>query len=103
MTGTPFALKTHPNIRPSTLRSSLMPHPLLASANEASKPIWLVTEQTWSDIAGQLPQMAQGFAKAQGFAGKAGSHCLLPDSSGELSGVAFGINGADTKHSDPFL
>jgi leucyl aminopeptidase len=80
-----------------------MPHPLLASANEASKPIWLVTEQTWPDIAGQLPEMAQGFAKAQGFTGKAGSHCLLPDASGELFGVAFGVNGSDARHSDPFL
>ncbi|MCD6071445.1 MAG: leucyl aminopeptidase [Microvirga sp.] len=80
-----------------------MPHPLLASANEASKPIWLVTEQTWHEIAGSLPPMAQGFAKAQGFTGKAGSHCLLPDANGDLLGVAFGINGVDTKHSDPFL
>ncbi|MBB3017561.1 leucyl aminopeptidase [Microvirga lupini] len=80
-----------------------MPHALLASANEASKPIWLVTEQTWPDIAGQLPPLAQGFAKAQGFAGKTGSHCLLPDANGDLLGVAFGINGTDAKQSDPFL
>ncbi|MBJ6126315.1 leucyl aminopeptidase family protein [Microvirga splendida] len=80
-----------------------MPHPLLASANESSKPIWLVTEQTWPDIAGQLPQLAQGFAKAQGFAGKAGSHCLLPDADGNLLGVAFGLGGSDAKSNDPFL
>ena len=47
--------------------------------------------------------MAQGFAKAQGFEGKAGSHCLLPDADGNLVGVAFGLNGADAKRSDPFL
>ena len=47
--------------------------------------------------------MAQGFAKAQGFEGKAGSHCLLPDADGDLFGVAFGLNGADAKHNDPFL
>ena len=80
-----------------------MPHPLLASANDASKPIWLVTEQTWPAIAEQLPQTAQGFARAQGFQGKAGSHCLLPDADGNLLGVAFGLNGADAKHTDPFL
>jgi leucyl aminopeptidase len=80
-----------------------MPHPLLASTNDTSKPIWLVTEQTWADIAGQLPPIAQGFAKAQGFEGKAGSHCLLPDADGELLGVVFGINGADARHNDPFL
>ena len=80
-----------------------MPHPLLASANDASKPVWLVTEQTWPTIAEGLPQTARGFAKAQGFEGKAGSHCLLPDADGNLMGVAFGLNGADAKHTDPFL
>ncbi|MDP8919225.1 MAG: leucyl aminopeptidase family protein, partial [Pseudomonadota bacterium] len=80
-----------------------MPHPLLASANDASKPVWLVTEQTWPSMAEGLPQTAQGFAKAQGFQGKAGSHCLLPDADGNLMGVAFGLNGADAKHTDPFL
>lgn len=80
-----------------------MPHPLLAPATDTSKPIWLVTEQTWADIAGQLPPIAQGFAKAQGFEGKAGSHCLLPDADGELLGVVFGLNGVDARHNDPFL
>jgi len=80
-----------------------MPHPLLAAANEASKPVWLVTEQTWPDIAGQLPPGARGFAKAQGFEGRAGSHCLLPDANGDLLGVVFGLNGADARNSDPFL
>ena len=80
-----------------------MLHPLLASANDTSKPIWLVTEQTWVDVAGLLPQIAQGFAKTQGFEGKAGSHCLLPDADGNLLGVAFGLNGAGAKHDDPFL
>lgn len=80
-----------------------MPHPLLASTTDASKPIWLVTEHTWEDAAGQLPPIAQGFAKAQGFEGKAGSHCLLPDADGSLMGVVFGLNGVDAKHNDPFL
>ncbi|WP_262028341.1 leucyl aminopeptidase family protein [Microvirga sp. Mcv34] len=80
-----------------------MPHPLLASATDASKPIWLVTEQTWPDVAGQLPSLAQSFAKAQGFEGKAGSHCLLPDADGAVMGVVFGLNSPDARHNDPFL
>ncbi|WP_230530323.1 leucyl aminopeptidase family protein [Microvirga roseola] len=80
-----------------------MPHPLLASASETSRPIWLVTEATWPGIVAGLAQPAQGFARAQGFEGKAGSHCLLPDANGELLGVAFGINGDDAKSRDPFL
>lgn len=80
-----------------------MPHPLFAAASEASRPIWLVTEQTWPAIAEQLPSSAQSFARAQAFEGKAGSHCLLPDADGSLAGVAFGINGEGAKTRDPFL
>lgn len=80
-----------------------MPHPLLAAASETSRPIWLVTEQSWPGIASELPKAAQGFAKAQGFEGKAGSHCVLPDGDGNMLGVVFGLHGSDAKHDDPFL
>ncbi len=80
-----------------------MLHPLLASSADSSCPIWLVNEGTWPGVAQQLPQAAQGFAKAQNFAGKAGSHCLLPDAEGNLFGVVFGVNGEDANHPDPFL
>lgn len=80
-----------------------MSHPLLAAATESSRPIWLVTEATWPRIASELPPAAQGFAKAQGFDGKAGSHCLVPDAEGNLLGVALGLNGEDARHPDPFL
>jgi leucyl aminopeptidase len=80
-----------------------MPHPLLASASESSRPIWLVTKETWPDVASALPPMARGFAKAQGFEAKSGSHCLLPDADGNLHGVAFGIDGENAKRIDPFL
>ncbi|MCG7392114.1 leucyl aminopeptidase family protein [Microvirga sp. ACRRW] len=79
-----------------------MPHPLLAASSETSLPIWLVTESTWSSISAQLPKTAQGFAKAQGFEGKAGSHCLLPDAEGNLFGVVFGLAGEDATQRDPF-
>lgn len=80
-----------------------MPHPLLSANNESSRPIWLVNDQTWPEIASKLPQFAQAFAKAQGFEGKAGSHCLLPDAEGNILGVIFGLHGDDAKHPDPFL
>ncbi|MBB4040528.1 leucyl aminopeptidase [Microvirga flocculans] len=79
-----------------------MPHALLATSAENSLPIWLVTENAWSTVSAQLPKAAQGFAKAQGFEGKAGSHCLLPDADGNLSGVAFGLPNGDAKQRDPF-
>jgi leucyl aminopeptidase len=79
-----------------------MPHPLLATSNENSLPIWLVTESTWSTVSSQLPKVAQGFAKAQGFDGKAGSHCLLPDEDGNLFGVVFGLANDNAKQRDLF-
>jgi len=80
-----------------------MPHPLLASDTESSRPIWLVTEQTWPQIAAQLPLAAQNFARTQGFEGKVGSHCLLVDAAGNPMGIAFGLGGADSSTHDPFL
>jgi leucyl aminopeptidase len=50
-----------------------------------------------------LPAPARAFAKAQGFEAKPGSHCLLPDASGDLAGVAFGVEDAGAKRVDPFL
>ena len=79
-----------------------MLHPLLAAPTENSLPIWLVTEGTWGSVSSQLPKVAQGFAKAQGFEGKAGNHCLLPDADGNLFGVIFGLAGDDAKQRDPF-
>ncbi|WP_243374347.1 leucyl aminopeptidase family protein [Microvirga solisilvae] len=79
-----------------------MPHALLATSSENSLPIWLVTESTWSSISEKLPKTAQGFARAQGFEGKVGSHCLLPDADGNLFGVAFGLADENAKQRDPF-
>jgi leucyl aminopeptidase len=80
-----------------------MPHPLLASTSETSRPIWLVTEETWPGTAEGLPATARAFAHAQGFEAKAGSHCLLPDAEGGLLGVLFGLEGPGAKRVDPFL
>lgn len=79
-----------------------MPHPLLATPTENSLPVWLVTKSTWSTVSAQLPKVAQGFAKAQGFEGKSESHCLLPDADGNLFGVVFGLPNDDATQSDPF-
>lgn len=80
-----------------------MPHPLLAASDTASLPIWLANDKTWPEIAAALPAQAQAFARSQKFEAKAGSHCLLPDTDGNLLGVAFGLDAADAKRIDPFL
>jgi leucyl aminopeptidase len=80
-----------------------MPHSLLASSTDGSRPIWLVTEANWSKVAAELPPAAQGFARTQGFEAKAGSHCLLPDAEGGLLGVVFGLDGEEARHVNHFL
>ncbi|HEY8384455.1 MAG TPA: leucyl aminopeptidase family protein [Microvirga sp.] len=78
-------------------------HPSLANAADPSLPIWLVTDETWPGIADTLPPLARGFANAQGFDAKAGTHCLLPGEDGSLHGVLFGLDRAGAKRRDPFL
>ncbi|RDI59415.1 leucyl aminopeptidase family protein [Microvirga subterranea] len=80
-----------------------MPHPLLASSADQSRPIWLVNEATWPQVSESLPPAARSFAKAQGFEAKAGSHCILPDAEGGLLGVLFGLDGEEAKPVNPFL
>src|SRR5690349_1384061 len=80
-----------------------MPHPLLTQDAASSVPIWLVTNESWPGMAGRLPSPCRSFAAAQGFDGKAGTHCLLPNGDGTLAGVAFGLEGADARRADPFL
>src|SRR4051794_14368665 len=79
-----------------------MAHPLLAHDAASSIPIWLVTDESWPRIAEGLPSASRNFATAQGFEAKAGTHCLLPNDDGSLSGVAFGLEGAGAKRADPF-
>jgi len=78
-------------------------HPLLAPATESSRPIWLASAESWSELAERLPAPARAFAAAQGFEAKPGRHCLLPDERGGILGVVFGLESASAKHVDPFL
>ncbi|MGO4707206.1 M17 family metallopeptidase [Microvirga sp. 2MCAF38] len=80
-----------------------MPHPLLASSSETALPIWFATEETWPQVSETLSRPALAFAKAQGFAAKAGTHCLLPGADGNPVGVVFGLDSAKAKRPDPFL
>ena len=80
-----------------------MAHPLLATDAKSALPLWLATQETWSQIAESLPAPARAFASAQGFEAKPGTHCLLPDAEGGLFGAAFGIDGPSAKRPDPFL
>jgi leucyl aminopeptidase len=60
-----------------------------------------VTSQSWPGLERRLDKAARTWLKASGFAGAAGKHALLPDSSGKLQRVFYGA--ADpAKPGDPF-
>lgn len=77
-------------------------HPAFAPASAAAIPVHLVGEDTWPIAAAALDPLARTFAEASGFTPRAGATCLLPGSDGRLSGVLFGIGGAD-RTGDPFI
>lgn len=78
-----------------------MAHPLIASSGLPSLPIWLVDEDNWPQISEKLPATAKTFADAQEFKPKSGHCCLLPDATGKLLGVLFGLGAKKT--ADPFM
>ncbi|HYF54789.1 MAG TPA: leucyl aminopeptidase family protein [Salinarimonas sp.] len=80
-----------------------MPHPLLSPADPGARPIWLVSEETWSATARGLPEVAHAFAAAQGFEPKPGRTALLPGPDGALASVLLGVEGEGAKRADPFL
>ncbi|MGY2050638.1 leucyl aminopeptidase family protein [Methylobacterium sp. JK268] len=62
------------------------------------RPIWCVAAEEWPAFAETLPAAAAAFARATGFSGKPGSHCVLPDEAGGIAGVVAGID----PQGDPF-
>jgi len=80
-----------------------MPDPLLVPAGAGAVPIWLASEATWPEIRHGLAPLARGFAEAQGFEPKPGTHALLPDPGGKLGAVLFGLDKPDARRADPFL
>lgn len=80
-----------------------MSHPLIVSPGFPALPIWLVEEASWQQVSAELPPIALAFAKAQNFEAKPGKHCLVPDATGKLAGVLFGVNAENDPNADHFL
>lgn len=69
----------------------------------ATRPVSLVAPETLAAVLADLPGLAQGFARANAFDGKAGSFVLLPGADGSVAGALFGIgSSADPVH-NPLL
>ena len=74
---------------------------LLTSASGAALPIHVISAATWPALQHRLSPPHRNFAAAQGFAGRAGQHCLLPDSQGALAAVLLGVESVERPR-DPF-
>ena len=76
-------------------------HSLLTSSSAAAIPVHAVSAGTWPALQNNLTSANRSFALAQGFAGRPGQHCLLPDPQGALATVLLGIDAAG-RRPDPF-
>ena len=79
--------------------------PAFAPASDKTLPLWLVRPGAHggADLPPGLDAVAQTWARSQGFAGKSGQLCLLPDAQGGLAGALYGIGGADRAGRDRWL
>ncbi len=66
-------------------------------------PIWFVTKDTWPTVEAELPAAARAFAGACGFVAAPGKTQILPDSSGAIAAVLFGLERTSARAKDPFL
>jgi leucyl aminopeptidase len=82
-----------------------MPDPSLvllpASRARRAVPIIPVTPRSWPAMERGLDKAARTWLKAAGFAGAAGKHVLVPDGSGKLEKVFYGLTDG-TQQADPF-
>ena len=78
-------------------------HPIFAKAGEKpAVPILFVNAATVADATKTLDARAQAFVRAAGYEPKAGRHLLVPGPDGQLAGVLFGIEAADSANKDLF-
>lgn len=61
-----------------------------ALSSERSIPLHVVTKAECKTFLAGLPEAAQKWAATQGFLGSLGSHCILPNLDGTISGVLIG-------------
>ena len=79
-------------------------HPAFVSrSGTTSVPIWFVTSDNYAQVREELSGAARRFAETAKIEPKAGQSLLLPGADGALSGVLFGLEGADKPEKDRFL
>jgi leucyl aminopeptidase len=74
---------------------------LLVDGDKAARPIHCVSREGLERALAKLGDHGRAWAKAHAFAGQAGRTVVLPDASGGVAGVLFGL-GDTTRPGDPF-
>lgn len=77
--------------------------PALMPVSASSIPVLLASEANWPKLAGQLSPAARAFATANAFEPKSGRVLPLPDASGAIATVLFGVGADDGMRETPFL
>ncbi len=70
---------------------------------DAAIPVRCIDPDRLKTALAELPETERRFARAQDFTAKAGSLVLLPDPSGALGGVLFGLGDAASRERSPLL
>jgi leucyl aminopeptidase len=65
-------------------------------------PIIFATKTTWDAISAELPATGRQFARSSEFKAKPGALLALPNASGEIAQVLFGLDDEKAKFRDPF-
>jgi len=66
-------------------------------------PIWFVAPDSWPGVEAELSAPARAFAKACGFSPAPGKTQIVPDSSGAIAAVLFGLERPTARAKDLFL
>jgi leucyl aminopeptidase len=74
---------------------------LLVDSDDAARPIHCVSRESLEGSLAGLSDHGRAWARAHGFTGQAGRTVVLPDASGGVAGVLFGLGDA-AKPGDPF-
>ena len=77
-------------------------HPIFVTTDKQAVPILFVTAKTFTEATKILDAREHVFIKAAGFEPKAGKHLLVPNETGKLAGVLFGLEEADDPVKDLF-
>ncbi|HXW71367.1 MAG TPA: leucyl aminopeptidase family protein [Methylocella sp.] len=72
-------------------------------ASQGAVPIWFVSKDDFTKTQASLPESARAFASACRFEPRPGRVQILPGSGGEIFGVLFGIEAAESRGRDLFL